>query len=235
MGGWGVGGWMRCWASRLVPITTQRAMHCGYDLPPVHEDDLRTARTFVERACGWQVKAYHSAVASVQISDSVDHFRAMPKVCAKTGVHTRDTLTIKGRAAPTWSGVMLLFGFLPWAVAGLASSKPYTVVVPMRSAVWRRYRSWRRAGAWVAGAGIGLTLVAAALGRANPFLLLAPAAIGVFVLVGNEWFNAVGVRLAQNGGLVLTRVHPNFTAAMAESRVPSGDADIDDTTQSHRP
>jgi hypothetical protein len=72
---------------------------------------------------------------TVEISPPRGSLLPLPRVCAKTGTPTADTLTITGRAAPLWSATLMLFGFLPWLVASWASSRPYTVTVPLKSLV----------------------------------------------------------------------------------------------------
>lgn len=92
-------------------------------------------------ACG----TYPYRVTSVQVSESTFRVVPLPRVCVKTGTPTADLLTIRGSAAPGWSWVMIVFGFLPWLVANLATSKRYAIEVPMHGAVWRRHRRVRRA------------------------------------------------------------------------------------------
>jgi hypothetical protein len=155
---------------------------------------------------------------SVEISESTSRLVALPRVCVKTGTPTADVLTIRGSAAPAWSWFMIVFGFLPWLFASVASSKPYALEVPMHAAVWRRHRQTRRA-AWILFvAGVLLTIVATVQGAANSAFLLFPSLLGMAVYAGNEWLNTVGVQLTRDGGLLLTRVHPGFKQALNDSR-----------------
>ncbi|NYG08214.1 hypothetical protein BJ986_002701 [Phycicoccus badiiscoriae] len=154
---------------------------------------------------------------TVQISESTMRVVPLPQVCVKTGTPTADVLTITGSAAPLWTGVLIVFGFLPWLVASLASSKRYAIEVPMHAAVWRRHRSLRRAALILVVAGITLVLVASIQGRDNAWLLLLPTFIGVALYVGNESMNTVGVHLSGDGGLLLTRVHPEFRRALLDA------------------
>lgn len=165
-------------------------------------------------ACG----TYPYRVTSVQVSESTFRVVPLPRVCVKTGTPTADLLTIRGSAAPGWSWVMIVFGFLPWLVANLATSKRYAIEVPMHGAVWRRHRRVRRAALALFVAGVVLAIVATTQGRANSAILLFPAFVALAVYAGNEWFNAIGVRLSADGGLLLTRVHPGFARALLESR-----------------
>lgn len=168
---------------------------------------------------------YPCRVASVQVCESTFRVVPLPAVCVKTGTPTADALTIRGSAAPGWSWAMLVFGFLPWLVANLATSKPYAIEVPMRAVVWRRHRRVRRAALYLIGTGVALTVAAMFLGSSNPALLLFPTLIGLAFYAGNEWFNTIGVHLSQDGGLLLTRVHPGFVRALLGSRPesPTGD------------
>ena len=70
---------------------------------------------------------------------------------------------------------MIIFGFLPWLVASLASSKSYEIQVPMQAAVWRRHRRARRAAVALFVAGVTLAIVATIQGRPNSGVLLIPA------------------------------------------------------------
>ena len=151
------------------------------------------------------------------MSESTFRVVPLPPVCVKTGTPTADVLTIKGSAAPTWSWFMIIFGFFPWLVASMASSKSYEIQVPMQAAVWRRHRRVRRAAVVLFVVGVTFAIVATIQGRPNSGILLMPAFIGAAVYAGNEWFNAIGVQLSREGGLMLTRVHPGFQRALLES------------------
>lgn len=137
----------------------------------------------------------------------------MPAVCAKTGAPTTDSVRLSGSAAPGWSGWMILFGLFAWAFAATMSSRRYELVLPFKREVLQRYRSWRRAGAFMIALGLILTVVAAALGGQNAAVLLGVSFVGLVFIIGNEWKNAVGVRLSDDGDLTVTRVHPDFERA----------------------
>jgi hypothetical protein len=159
-------------------------------------------------------------VAQVQISSTVVQTRELPPICVKTGQPTDETLTIRGAAAPSWTYVLILFGFLPWLIVRAFASRRYEVTVPLTREVWQRYREWKRAG-WIGvGAGILLGLVAVALGRDRAFLLLGITVLGALLLFWNEWVNSIGVGLSRDGGLYLTRVHPAFRDAMVSRQGP---------------
>ncbi|WP_457256577.1 hypothetical protein [Pedococcus sp. P5_B7] len=166
---------------------------------------------------------------SVQVSESTFRLVPLPRVCVKTGIPTADVLTIKGSAAPGWSWVMIVFGFLPWLFASLASSKSYEIQVPMQAAVWRRHRRVRRAAFVLFVVGVTLAIIATTQGRQNSAFLLFPAFVGLAVYAGNEWFNTIGVHLSRDGGLLLTRVHPEFERALLDltAREPRGSRGAD--------
>ena len=86
-------------------------------------------------------------------------------------------------------------------------------MLPFKREVLQRYRSWRRAGAFMIALGLILTVVAAALGGQNAAVLLGVSFVGLVFIIGNEWKNAVGVRLSDDGDLTVTRVHPDFERA----------------------
>jgi hypothetical protein len=61
--------------------------------------------------------------------------------------------------------------------------------------------------------------VAVTQGRHSSASLLVLAFVAMGVYAGNEWFTTVGVQLAKDGGLLLTRVHPGFERALLDSRL----------------
>ena len=85
-----------------------------------------------------------------------------------------------------------------------------------RAESFRRHRAWRRASLLLIGAGLALTATAALSGREDAYLLVLPSVMGMILAVANEYANMVGVRLSRDGGLFLTRVHPNFRRAVLE-------------------
>ncbi len=140
----------------------------------------------------------------------------MPAVCAKTGAPTADSVRLIGSAAPGWTGAMILFGLFAWAFAAFMSGRRYELVIPCRREVVQRYRSWRRAGVFMVALGLIMTVVAAASGQQNAAVLLTVSVVGVVFIIGNDWRNAVGVRLCDDGDLRVTRVHPDFERAWRE-------------------
>lgn len=155
---------------------------------------------------------------SVQVSETHSRLVPLPQVCVKTGTPTVDVLTIKGTAAPGWSWFMIVFGFLPWLFASVASSKPYEIRVPMQSAVWGRHRTIRRYALLLFATGLVLAVVATVQGRDNSAILLFPSFLALVGYAVNEWVNTVGVHLTKDGGLRLSRVHPRFAQAVIDSR-----------------
>ena len=135
-------------------------------------------------------------------------------MCVKTGVPTADTLTIKGRAEPGWTGAMLLFGFFAYLLARSGSSKAYEIIVPFRQDAFARYRRWRRASWTLAASGVLLACGAAFAGYPTAHLLLGLTVLGLAAALVNDLVNAVGVRLSREGTLVLTRVNPAFRDAV---------------------
>jgi hypothetical protein len=151
------------------------------------------------------------------VSESTFRVVPLPQVCVKTGVPTADVLTIRGSAAPGWSWLMIVFGFLPWLVANLATSRRYTIEVPMQAVVWKRHRAARRAALYLFVTGVAFAVIATTQGWQNSAILLIPAFVGLALHAGNEWVNTIGVHLSRDGGLLLTRVHPGFERALLES------------------
>ena len=152
------------------------------------------------------------------MSESSFRLVPLPRVCVKTGTPTADVLTIRGSAAPSWSWFMIIFGFLPWLVASLASSPSYEIQVPMQAAVWRRHRKVRRAAFIAFVVGIVLAIVATIQGHDNSAILLFPSFVAMAAYAANEWVNTIGVQLTRDGGLLLTRVQPGFQEALLDPR-----------------
>ena len=160
--------------------------------------------------------AYPLAVPTVAVSRTLTQPRRLPAVCVKTGVPTQESVRLTGTAAPAWTGAMIFFGLFAWLVASWMTSRRYEIVVPFRNQVFQRYCKWRRAGRVLIVLGPLMAVVAAVSARDNAFLLLGVSVLGLAFTAANEWANAVGVRLSRDGGLLLTRVHPNFERALLE-------------------
>jgi hypothetical protein len=153
---------------------------------------------------------------SVQVSATDSELVSLPPVCVKTGLPTDDVVTVRGNASPQWTGVMVVFGFLAWLASMLLSGRRYSLEVPLQEHVLRRHRDLGRAGVVAAVAGFLLGLVAAYGGGDAAIWFLGIAAAGLVICVVNEWVNSFGVRLAPDGSLVLTRVHPRFRDAVLD-------------------
>ena len=162
-------------------------------------------------------------MARVEVSRSGQQDVELPAVCVKTGTPTTDLVRLSGSAAPAWTGAMILLGIVAWLFTSWMASRRYDVVVPLKAAVLERHRAWRRASWVLVGVGLTMTLVAAVLGRPNAFILLMVLVAGMAFHLVNEWINAVGVQLAGDGALVLTRVHPDFARAVLDQGRTVGD------------
>jgi type IV secretory pathway TrbD component len=138
----------------------------------------------------------------------------LPAVCVKTGVATDDVASVRGSASPQWTGVMILFGFLAWVVALFMTGRRYALVVPLRGEVYRRHRDLGSASVATVVAGMLLGLFTSSTEGRYALWFLGLAGCGVVLGLVNEWVNSFGVRLAPDGTLVLTRVHPRFRDAV---------------------
>jgi hypothetical protein len=142
----------------------------------------------------------------------------LPAVCAKTGVPCDGLIKDTLRVVPRWVSALAILLIVPYYLA-----RPYTSgkieaklpIAPERIELIRRVVKI----AWIA-------LVVAAAGLAAAFfgagavgvvaLLLGLAAYVVIIYTGDRLW--VGARPSgRDGEVILTRVHPAFAAALAES------------------
>ena len=141
----------------------------------------------------------------------------LPPICLKTGVPTTNLVRVRGRAAPAWAGVTIVFGLVAWLFVSSASSRSYDLLVPFRAEVWQRHRKLRRAALATFWLGIVLAVVVGMVGGEQAWALLLLSLLGIAIGVVNDWRNSFGVRLGHEGGLELTRVHDDFAAAVRQS------------------
>jgi hypothetical protein len=138
-------------------------------------------------------------------------------VCVKSGVATRQRVTLRGQTTPAWVSVLLLFTVIGYLFAGAMTSRRYRVTLPFAHAVHDRWRRNRRLG-WAFGlAGVGALLVAATIGDDYVGLCvgvgLAFIAGGLAIGTTNALTNNVGIHMTRDNELVLTRAHPAFVRA----------------------
>lgn len=143
------------------------------------------------------------------------------EVCVRTGVPTRQRVTIRGATVPRWVHVLIVFSFFAWLIAQGNSQRHYRVEVPFLHHAWDRWNRIRRV-AWALGVGgVVASFWASASGVPNGAALLALTAGGLVLGVGNALLHTVGFR-QYDGLLVMTRVHPDAVAAIRVAmQVPS--------------
>jgi hypothetical protein len=72
----------------------------------------------------------------------------LPPICVKTGETTRDTLRRSFTVVPGWtSGILILFGVLPWLMARAFTGVTVHAVLPMSEPAYRRLRAAERSAA----------------------------------------------------------------------------------------
>ncbi|MBM7519735.1 hypothetical protein [Nocardioides nitrophenolicus] len=141
-------------------------------------------------------------------------------VCVKTGVPTRQRVTISGATVPSWVHALIVFSFLAWLIAQSNSQRRYRVEVAFQHAAWDRWNRLRRL-AWALGTG-GLVAAfwASTSGVPHGLAFLALTAGGFVLGLGNALVHTVGFR-QQDDLLVMTRVHPDAVAAIRAARIAS--------------
>jgi len=142
-------------------------------------------------------------------------------VCVKTGLHTRQRVTMRGHTTPTWVTVLLLVSVIGYLIAGIMASRRYRVTLPFTRALHDRWLANRR-WAWLLGlAGGGAALGAATVGGRYAGVLLglaiALASGGAIIGTINAMKNNVGFRMSRHHDLIVTRVHPEFARAVASA------------------
>jgi hypothetical protein len=140
----------------------------------------------------------------------------LPAVCAKTGVPcdglVRDTL----RVVPAWVAALVYAGVVPFLVLRLYLSRRVEAKLPIAPARVQTIRRLVRA-AWIAMV-VGAAGLASAIFGAGAIGVLAflagAAAYLATVFVGDLlWLGAIASR--RPDVVILTRVHPEFAAALA--------------------
>ena len=152
-------------------------------------------------------------MAVVTLSTVTQQVGALPRICVKTGVPTEDLVRVKGRAAPAWAGLTIVFGLVAWLFVSSASSRSYDILVPFRAESWQRYRTLRKGALATFWGGFVLAAVVGVLGGDHAWTLLLLSVLGMGTLLVNDWRNSFGVQLGRDGGLELTRVHDDFAEA----------------------
>ncbi|MFB9315780.1 hypothetical protein [Nocardioides plantarum] len=143
------------------------------------------------------------------------------EVCVKTGLPTRETVTINGSTTPPWVSFLLLITVLGYLFASAMASQKFRVTLPFTHAVYDRWKQGRRR-AWLLGIvglmGLVLALVASD-GDAGAGVGASVVVIVVALVVGmsNGRRHGVGIVATRHDDLVVTRVHPSFAAAVRES------------------
>jgi hypothetical protein len=146
-----------------------------------------------------------------------------PPVCCRTGVHTDNYVRWNFVETPTWTWILLPFGFLPFVIARFATSKTFSGVLPISPNVVRRVR--RLSQAAVVLAALGVAAFVAALATTVPvaiaFVLLGLAVLAfVAELVGSPDAR----RDLRRGAVEIRNVHPTFVgtieAAWAQQQRP---------------
>ncbi len=157
-------------------------------------------------------------MADVQVSQGATlALTVTPGVCAVTGVPTPDRIRLKGQATAAWVGWLLLFGAFTWLFASVASGRRFGLTVSLDRSVSRRYRRWRRWAVVLVIGGLALMVgVGTVSGTGALVCALLPAA-GILLGVVNLARHTVGVTLADDGAVVLTRVHPRFRDAVRDA------------------
>jgi hypothetical protein len=141
----------------------------------------------------------------------------LPAVCAKTGVPcdglVKDTL----RVVPRWVSALAILLIVPYYLARPYTSRKIEVKLPIAPDRLDRIRRMVRF-AWVALAAAAAGFMASLFGAGavgGVALLAGLAAYVVIIYSGDRMW--VGARPAGDDDVViLTRVHPTFSAALAE-------------------
>ena len=138
-------------------------------------------------------------------------------VCVKSGVATKQRVTLRGQTTPAWVSFLLLFTVIGYLFAQAMTSRRYRVTLPFAHAIHDRWRRNRRLG-WAVGlTGTGALVVATTVGHGYAGLWagagLAFIVGGVVIGTTNALVNSVGIHMTRDDELVLTRAHPAFVRA----------------------
>jgi hypothetical protein len=100
-----------------------------------------------------------------------------PPVCCKTGVHTDNYVRMRFVQTPSWTWILLPFGFFPFLIARLFVAQEFDGVLPMSPQVAKRLNRLRRA-TFLVGA-LGLTGLIAGVFGETAFAIAGIVLIGI--------------------------------------------------------
>jgi hypothetical protein len=102
----------------------------------------------------------------------------LPMICAKTGEEADLLAPVEFTNTPSWTWILLLFGFFPWLIARHFATERMVGHVPLSNTALRREQWCGRA--WWVFLGLAIALIAVGLITGNAV----PAEIGLGTLVG---------------------------------------------------
>ncbi|HEV8419723.1 MAG TPA: hypothetical protein VGR13_00055 [Actinomycetota bacterium] len=121
------------------------------------------------------------ATAAVAIEDLKTG--SLPPVCAKTGAEADGEARLEFTTTPSWTGILLLFGILPFLIARSAGRTRVNALLPFSDGALRRGRMFNWAVRILLPVGVGLLIWGSAAGPAAAWAGLSVFLAGLLVLV----------------------------------------------------
>ena len=141
----------------------------------------------------------------------------LPPICVVTGRPADGTVRARFDSLPSWTWILLLFGVFPFLIASLFATERVVGEVPVVREAVERFHSRRRWGAVTLVAGVAGLMYAA---WAPAGWMLWPSVpltmVGVAACVRASFSLADGRPLRDGTHVQLSRVHPDFVAAVEE-------------------
>lgn len=139
----------------------------------------------------------------------------LPPVCVLTGEPADGLVAVRLPATPSWTWVLLLFGFVPFLLASGFATRYVEGELPVTQAAHARSRRRRRTAWWAIGGGVAVILVGIGIQLEElAFAGLAVLAGGVLLFAVVEW-RFVGAAYVDDPTVVeLRRVHARFVTAL---------------------
>lgn len=140
-----------------------------------------------------------------------------PTVCCKTGVQTDSYVTWRFVETPSWTWVLLPFGFLPFVIARFATTKEFQGILPISPAAEGRLRRLGRIAMVSFVGGIAAVIV-------GLFSVGGVAYVGFALLAVSAFCFAIGLAVTPDakrdldrGSVEIRNVHRTFVQTIEDS------------------
>jgi hypothetical protein len=146
----------------------------------------------------------------------------LPPVCILTGARSDVRARLILDSNPSWTWILLLFGFFPFLIARNFAAVKVDAVIPFSDAAWNAHRRRMRIASGIALTGVAVLV--AGISNGSSVLGIVGLAALVAGLVALSW-EVTPVRYevdARRAIVTLSGIHPRFVEEIARSRTRAG-------------